>query len=85
MPNIVFRGILILCHRFISNSTSSYSNFASYTLGWSKNTPLYLEREKKKNSWLVLEKTKISKYAFKEKYIKKTWVIKKSSSDTQHK
>lgn len=47
MPDVIFRGILILCHRFVCNSTCSNSNFASYTLWGSKNTPLYLQMEEK--------------------------------------
>lgn len=42
MPDIVLGCILILCHGLVSNSTSSYSNFARYTFWRSKNTPLYL-------------------------------------------
>lgn len=47
MPDIIFRGILILCHRFVCNSTCSNSNLASYTLRGSKNTPLHLQMKQK--------------------------------------
>lgn len=47
MPNVVFGGILILCHRFVCNSTRSNSNLASYALRGSKNTPLYLQMKQK--------------------------------------
>lgn len=48
MPDIIFRGILILCHRFVCNSTCSNANLASYTLRGSKNTPLHLEIKQKR-------------------------------------
>lgn len=51
MPDIVLGCILILCHGLVSNSTSSYSNFARYTFWRSKNTPLYLGT--KKHFWWV--------------------------------
>lgn len=54
MPDIVFRCILILCHRLVSNSASSYSNFARYTFWRSKNTPLYLGT-KGNQFWSVCE------------------------------
>lgn len=47
MPDIIFRGILILCHRFVCNSTCSNANLASYALRGSKNTPLHLEIKQK--------------------------------------
>lgn len=47
MPDVIFRGILILCHRFVCNSTCSNSNLAGYTLWRSKNTPLHLQMEQK--------------------------------------
>lgn len=47
MPDVIFRGILILCHRFVRNSTCSNSNLASYALRGSKNTPLYLQMKQK--------------------------------------
>lgn len=47
MPDIIFRGILILCHRFVCNSTCSNANLASYALRGSKNTPFHLEIKQK--------------------------------------
>lgn len=47
MPDIIFRGILILCHRFVCNSTCSNANLAGYALRGSKNTPLHLEIKQK--------------------------------------